>query len=354
MLEVVRYEEKDEALWDRFVQGESVNGTFLQTRNFLNYHPKGRFQDHSLLVWADSKKLYAVIPACEAAQGNQKALVSHQGSTYGGLVISPGCYHKAQDMEELLCAFDAYWQNEGFSQVELRMTPGLFAREDPALLEYFMKYHNYQECTELGVYLDFNRFEDDIPTNFNQNKRRLLKKMQGMDLQFVELCTQQEIASFHDLLCRNLKKFHTVPVHTVEELVEFRNSRLTDIVRFYGVVYQGELLAGCMCFDFDHRVLHTQYLASDPFRESIPGVDAMTYLYYKVIAKAKQDGYSALSFGICTEEKGKELNFGLLRNKASFGGRYCINRTFTKQRRVACPEDPSLLGNVYIPSSGTN
>ena len=36
------YTPADEAEWDRFVMHESGNGTFLQTRNFLNYHPAGR------------------------------------------------------------------------------------------------------------------------------------------------------------------------------------------------------------------------------------------------------------------------------------------------------------------------
>ena len=39
------YTPADEAEWDRFVMHESGNGTFLQTRNFLNYHPAGRFTD---------------------------------------------------------------------------------------------------------------------------------------------------------------------------------------------------------------------------------------------------------------------------------------------------------------------
>ena len=33
------YTADQEAAWDRFVMQESGNGTFLQTRNFLNYHP---------------------------------------------------------------------------------------------------------------------------------------------------------------------------------------------------------------------------------------------------------------------------------------------------------------------------
>ena len=46
---LIKYEDNYEKAWDRFVLEESINGTFLQTRNFLNYHPTGRFEDNSLM-----------------------------------------------------------------------------------------------------------------------------------------------------------------------------------------------------------------------------------------------------------------------------------------------------------------
>ena len=54
------YTPADEAEWDRFVMHESGNGTFLQTRNFLNYHPAGRFTDASLMVYNEHGGLGAV------------------------------------------------------------------------------------------------------------------------------------------------------------------------------------------------------------------------------------------------------------------------------------------------------
>jgi hypothetical protein len=63
MIHAVQYNDDYENLWDRFVNEEAVNGTFLQTRNFLNYHPKGRFIDHSLLLLKDNA-IVAVVPGC--------------------------------------------------------------------------------------------------------------------------------------------------------------------------------------------------------------------------------------------------------------------------------------------------
>ena len=60
-LTVERYESKLQERWDSFVMEHSVNGTFLQTRRFLNYHPKGRFEDSSLLVM-NNGNILAVVP----------------------------------------------------------------------------------------------------------------------------------------------------------------------------------------------------------------------------------------------------------------------------------------------------
>ena len=77
----------DEAEWDRFVMHESGNGTFLQTRNFLNYHPAGRFTDASLMVYNEHGGLGAVVPAALRLDGATRIFRSHPGSTFGGPVL---------------------------------------------------------------------------------------------------------------------------------------------------------------------------------------------------------------------------------------------------------------------------
>ena len=82
------YTADQEAAWDRFVMQESGNGTFLQTRNFLNYHPAGRFEDASLVVYNEHGGLGAVVPgAVQQRKDGRKVFRSHPGSTYGGLVL---------------------------------------------------------------------------------------------------------------------------------------------------------------------------------------------------------------------------------------------------------------------------
>ena len=64
------YTAEQEAAWDRFVMQESGNGTFLQTRNFLNYHPAGRFEDASLMVYNEHGGLAAVVPGAVQQEEN--------------------------------------------------------------------------------------------------------------------------------------------------------------------------------------------------------------------------------------------------------------------------------------------
>ena len=88
------YTADQDAAWDRFVMQESGNGTFLQTRNFLNYHPAGRFEDASLVVTNEHDAIVAVVPAAVQQRDGKRTFVSHPGSTYGGPGLAGGVQHR--------------------------------------------------------------------------------------------------------------------------------------------------------------------------------------------------------------------------------------------------------------------
>lgn len=71
LLEIIEYLPKYENKWDYFVENESMNGTFLQTRRFLLYHPEERFEDCSLL-FEEKGNLVAVCPACVVKEEGKK------------------------------------------------------------------------------------------------------------------------------------------------------------------------------------------------------------------------------------------------------------------------------------------
>ena len=54
-------------------------------------------------------------------------------------------------------------------------------------------------------------------------------------------------------------------------------------------------------------------------------------MYYSMILEAKKMNYKKVSWGVSTENLGRVLNQGLLKNKESYGSTYSINKTFYKE-----------------------
>ena len=77
MFRFEKYEDSLEEQWDKFIAEKSINGTFLQSRRFFNYHPAGRFKDVSLVVYNEKNNIAALIPACELEQDGKKVFFSH-------------------------------------------------------------------------------------------------------------------------------------------------------------------------------------------------------------------------------------------------------------------------------------
>ena len=82
MMNIRKYTADDKALWNTFVES-SKNGTFLHKRDYMEYH-SDRFEDHSLLFLSEKNKVVALLPA----NIKDDILYSHQGLTYGGLILS--------------------------------------------------------------------------------------------------------------------------------------------------------------------------------------------------------------------------------------------------------------------------
>ena len=325
-MEIVRYGAGWESRWDAFVLNASANGTFLQTRKFLNYHPAGRIVDASLLV-LDGNNIVAVIPACEAREDGGRCFFSHKGSTFGGIVIDAARY-TVTTLETLFPLLEAYWRDAGYACAYLKNTSAVFARKSPELLDYYFYKTGWREIDELSFYIDCAKLGESITDAWSSGRRRDYRYALRNGLTFRRLSGDGELEAFYAILTENLARHGTAPVHTLEELREFRDRRFPDTVDFCGVFRGGELLAGTMLFCFGDRVLHTQYLAQ---RADAAKLFAMNYLIYSLIRLAKERGFEKFSFGISTEERGKVLNVGLAVFKEGFGAEFCNNRSFFKE-----------------------
>jgi hypothetical protein len=316
--------------WDRFVMDGSQNGTFLQTRRFLGYHPIGRFEDASFLAALENGELLMAVPGARDAAQGETWFRSHPGGTFAGPVLS-GHVTQAEDVLQLLDAADRYLTASGYRACELKITPQLFASQPTALLEYALFNRGYGQETELASYLPlYGRTAEELRGGYSATKRYELKRCEAKGLTARRLETDGELAAFYEVLSLNLRKFDSRPVHTLAELGDFLRERLKDEVRFLGVLDPaGRMVAGACLFHFRQtNVLHTQYLAADT---RVRGYAPSAFLYDAVLKTGLESGAAALSFGTSTFEHGRVLNQGLIRNKEGYGCLPALNRRFVKR-----------------------
>lgn len=321
------YKDDMQDKWDHFVMEDSVNGTFLQTRRFLNYHPKGRFLDASYLIYDSKKHLIAVCPACAGYENEERVFISHQGSTFGGIIIGKK-YYKANQVIEVIDALEARIQADGFQRITYRITSDIFSFKSSDLLQYCLYYRGYAQYDELNLYVDLNQFQDDILSNFNQMKRRNVHNCEKAGLFVSGLESEEELGQFYQILCHTLEKYGCSPVHSLTELMKFKYHILKAECGFYGVFLDHEMIAGAMMFYFHNvNVAHTQYLCA---KREFDKLSPMSYLYYMLILEMRKKGFDKLCWGTASEHLGQKLNFGLTRHKEGFGSRHTVNRIYEK------------------------
>lgn len=325
-LRIEQYNDSFEEKWDKFVLSNSINGTFLQTRSFLNYHPSDRFKDNSLVIFKGNTTIIAVIPACTIYENREKVLYSHLGSTFGGIIINRS-FNNIDHINGIMQTLNDYLKEKNFNKIVLKNASDLFSNGNINLLNYFLFKDGFLSYDEVSFYINFKEYKDDLISNFTSSRRRDYKYSLKNNLKFKKLIITEEIELFYQILCNNLKKFDSKPVHSLEELIDFKENRLKDIVDFYGVYKDNILIAGSMVFKFGKSVFHTQYLAAD---QSYLNLYPMNYLDTNLIKIAKEEGFEYFSFGISTENHGKTLNYNLANFKEGFGTTYSLNKTFYK------------------------
>ncbi len=115
--------------WDKFVD-DSDNGTLFHKREFLSYHPAGRFKDASFVFMKNNKPLSLLTAAVVEREG-KKILVSHPGASYGSFVYKSDLnFREAHSMVDALIE---YANELNVNRIQLTLPPVI----------YQTKYSNY-------------------------------------------------------------------------------------------------------------------------------------------------------------------------------------------------------------------
>jgi RimJ/RimL family protein N-acetyltransferase len=325
---ITRYTPDRQREWDLFLNA-AKNATFLFRRDYLDYH-RDRFTDHSLMVYCGGR-LAALLPANESADGT---IMSHEGLTYGGLVVP-----RSATLRDVLSCFRECLRHLHERQIAIlryKRIPGFYNTlpdDEVAYALFLLEARLYRrDCTAAVSQADRLPFEE--------RRRRQIKKAGQAHVRIVQEtdCT----AFWEQVLVPCLSARHRVkPVHTVEEIRRLA-FHFPENIKQFSIYCEDKIVAGTTIFETP-TVAHSQYIAATDKGQKIGALD---YLFGWLLDGLYRDK-RYFDFGICNEQAGRVLNYGLMDWKEGFGGRcyahdfYEIATANYSKLDPACPSLPA-------------
>lgn len=307
MLEVRRYTAEQQGEWNSFI-ATAKNGTFLFDRNYMDYH-SDRFSDHSLMFYRDDS-LYAVLPANE----KEHTLYTHQGLTYGGLVM--GTDATTVHVIDIFKMMNSYLREHSIQRVVYKAIPWIYhivpAEEPLYAMHLTCRYHLLERDASSTVVLSKQ-------LKWKKDRRHGLRVARDNE---VRVDFSDDYTSFWSILIENLHVNHNVsPVHSLDEIL-LLNRRFPKNILFVGAWKDEELLGGCVVY-VTPQVVHTQYIAATPMGKQLGVVNA---IIDKILSSFPEHLY--MDFGKSTEAHSDILNENLIYQKEGFGARTLCYDTY--------------------------
>lgn len=300
MIKVTSYSSDQKATWDQFVK-EGDNSVFVYERDFMEYH-RDRFTDSSLMVYEEGE-LIAVFPA----NIKDATVYSHQGLTYGGLVMK-----ERRLVKKMIACFHAvisFLKEKNVKTIVYKPVPDYFCRTVNDTEHFIL---NLLEAKVLKVDTGFMiDYRDEL--KFQERRRRSAKKGEKHK---TTVAIQDEFGGFwNDILIPNLRdKFGSAPVHSLEE-IELLHQRFPEKIKQANAFIDETLVAGATLFDFG-RTIHCQYISSNDFGRDSGAIDLLFDHLIKMYAPEKK----YFSFGTANNH-GNDINIGLSEWKEGWGSK---------------------------------
>lgn len=300
-MEIRRYRREDKELWNSFVS-KARNATFLFDRNYMDYHDD-RFDDNSFMFYHKGK-LKAVLPANVAGD----TLYSHQGLTYGGLLLD-----KKATVEDVLECFDSlnsWLRKNGISKVVYKALPWIYqqypSEEDLYALTWKCKAQLISRNIASTIIID-NKLK------FAESRKSGIRKALSLN---IEVGESNDVDGFWHVLEDNLgNRYNAKPVHTASEM-KLLMSRFPNNIKLYVAKMNGEIVGGTLIY-VTPQVVHTQYISASVEGKKHGALDLLfDFIINKVYANCRY-----FDFGKSTEQGGAYLNESLIFQKEGFGGR---------------------------------
>ena len=318
MFDVIPYLPERRKEWDAFV-AQSKNGTFLFDRDYMDYHAD-RFLDASLMVFDRRGRLFALFPANRV----EEHVFSHQGLTYGGLVIDRQA--TAVNVCEAMKAINDFLHRQGVIMVTYKAVPYIYdtlPADEPL-------YALTEVCHARLVNRDIASvasLADRLP--FTELRRRGQKKALRSG---VTVAYSDDLAVFWHILTDNLQaKYGAHPVHSLDE-INLLHQRFPDNIRLLAAYRDGQMVAGTLLY-VTPRVVKTQYISASPDGKAVGALDLLFAMLLSPQSSLLSSPTSHLSplfidLGTSALEHSTELRQPLIFQKEGFGARAVCYDTY--------------------------
>ena len=304
IFKVVPYQSSYHSLWNEFV-AKAKNATFLFDRDFMEYH-NDRFDDFSLMVYKD-EMLIAVLPANK----NEVGVYSHQGLTYGGIVVKNGI--RMPDFTAAFRAILVYLNSQAIQELMIKEIPSFYTEQfsdEMKYLAFIMKAEVIRKdvCSVIRLDRPF-AVSKSVKRDINNAQRRGLEIEREGDMDVF----------WKNILEPNLmRKFGKKPVHSIEE-IQLLKKRFPNNIFQFNVLEDQRVIAGTTLF-VTNRVVHAQYISID---HEVEKTGVLDFLYSALMEEYSNDKLY-FDFGISNENEGRNINQGLLFWKEKFGAQIVV------------------------------
>ena len=307
MLELKVYRKENMQDWDSLIK-RSKNGTFLFLRSYMDYHSH-RFSDLSFMIYRKGK-IEGVLPGNIA----NKIYYSHQGLSYGGLVLT-----EKISVSEVLIIFELLnkeLRNRGVEKVIYKPIPYIYhkmpSQED--IYALFKMGAIKIACNISSTIYQRNKL------NFIESRKSGIRKSKKFNVEFIE---SNRFDLFWPILNENLtNKYEKNAVHSLEE-ISYLHDQFPNSIKLYLASINQRIVAGTVLYLMDN-VIHVQYISAN---EEGKSTGALDMIFDKLINDIYKE-YPIFDFGQSTEDNGYYLNENLIFQKEGFGGRGVVFETY--------------------------
>lgn len=298
-MKFVKYTSDHKSEWNKFA-ADAKNSHFFFQRDYMDYH-SDRFDDFSLLVYDEKEKLTALLPA----NINNNTVISHQGLTFGGFLVSS--IMRTEVMLNIFQDLLLFLKQSEITKLVYNCIPYIY-HQKPCEEDRYALFINNAKLTRRDV---SSTIDLTHVSRYSKGRKWSIAYAKKSGVQVIE---SHDYKKYWELLTDVLQRnYGASPVHSCDEIVKL-SELFPDNIKLFTAVKDDELLAGIVIFE-NKSIVHVQYSANSIRGRSMHALDLLIdHLITSVYCSKRY-----FDFGTSNENNGRSLNHSLIFQKEHFG-----------------------------------